>query len=113
MRNGKEELQLPLERHRSRAQAAIQSSQAAVSRHPRLRQVSQTTPTGVSHIGHQSSDRSRWRSITRAAEKPVRSLESTAEQRSGLDPPVRTRFQTMLVAPQPWLSLTPATNRLC
>ena len=45
------------------AQAQIHTSHAAVSAQPMLRHVSQTTPSGVSQMGHQESGRSRWRSM--------------------------------------------------
>jgi hypothetical protein len=93
--------------------AQIQKIQASVSGHPMLRQVSHTTPSGVSHMGHQSSGRRRWRSITCTAPNPSYSRRNTARHLSlaGSIPGILTRFHTMLVAPQPWLSLTPSTTR--
>ena len=92
----------------------IQASQAIVSGQPMPRQVSHTTPSGVSHRGHALSGRRRRRSTIRVAPKPPRSLWSTAEQAaapSGRGPGTVRRFHTRLVAPHPWLSLAPTTNR--
>ena len=51
--------------------AQIHISQAPVIAQPMLRQVSHTTPMGVSQLGHQSSGRRRCRSTTVTAGKPT------------------------------------------
>ena len=91
----------------------IHPSHAMVIAHPMPRQVSHSRPIGVSHIGHQSSTRRRWRSTTWTAGKPACSSSTMPQQsRSGstCHPGRLTRLQTMLVAPQPCWSLTPTTN---
>ena len=63
--------------------AQIQTSQATVSAPFIPRQVSQTTPTGVSHAGQPLSARSRWRSTTRDEPKPVEAVEQRPAERGG------------------------------
>ena len=69
-------------RRRLNAKTQIHISQAAVSAHPILRHVSQTTPSGVSQVGHHESGRSRWRSMIETAGKPVRKVLRMAEHAS-------------------------------
>ena len=91
------------------------ASHAAVSVQPIARQVSHTTPSGVSQPGQPLSARSRWRSTICEAPNPLRSPSSSRPQTAApgsAQPGTGTRFQTMLVAPQPWLSLAPTTKRL-
>jgi hypothetical protein len=57
-------------RFRKPVTTQIQASQERASGRPMLRQVSQTTPSGVSHMGQESSGRSRCRSIICAPGKP-------------------------------------------
>ena len=80
---------------------------------PCPRHVSHITPTGVSHRGHAVSARRWCRSTIRDEPNPRRSPWSRPVQTAGpaAPPGRRMRFQTMLVAPQPWLSLTPTTKR--